>query len=111
MGVEGARFPATVCAVVHHHYSVVDGPRIEEDAVVLSIVIEHPESKESGPVFVCRMHNFDDMTVELFPKGQTPHADAEFRAEAIEAARRHLADNSSEFEQLFEELARRTATS
>jgi hypothetical protein len=55
------------------------------------------------------MHSFDDMTVELFPKGQTPHADAEFRAEAIEAARRHLADNSSQFEELFEELARRDA--
>jgi hypothetical protein len=97
--------------VMNHSYSIVDGPKIEGETVVLRVVVEHPEAEDSGPVFVCRLNNFDDMTVETYPKGQTPQAEGEYRAEAAQAAHTYIAENMGELEALFEELGRRQVAS
>jgi hypothetical protein len=86
---------------------VVDGPSIEDDAVVLRVVVEHPEDEDSGVVFVCRIRSFDDMTVEPFPLGPTPILEGQYRAEAARTAQLFINDNVDDFERLFEELGRR----
>jgi hypothetical protein len=91
--------------------TIVDEPRIEGDAVVVRVVHEDPAEENSGRVFVCRMTAFDTISVEPFPKGQTPHPSGEHRRQAAEAVRKYAEENLSRFEELFEELARRQASS
>ncbi|HTM43976.1 MAG TPA: hypothetical protein VL137_03420 [Polyangiaceae bacterium] len=99
--------PAKYARRMSHRSAVVDGPSIEDDAVVLRVVVEHPEAEDSGVVFVCRVRSFDDMTVEAFPLGQTPTLEGDYRAEAARTAQSFIDDNVDEFERLFEELGRR----
>jgi hypothetical protein len=94
---------------MRHPTSIVDGPKIEDDTVVLRVVVEHPELEDSGAVFVCRYRDFADLSVEAFPVGQTPQAEAEYRAEAVRAAQVYVDAHLGEMEELFEELARRTS--
>ena len=90
-----------------HRCSVVDGPKIEDDAVVLRVVVQHAEVEDSGAIFVCRLKNFSDMTVEAFPPEQTQQTDGEYRAEAARGAQAFVDSNVDEFERFFEELTRR----
>jgi len=94
---------------MNDHCSIVDGPSIEDNAVVLRVIVRDPEGLDGGPVFVCRLKSFTDLTVELFPEGQTPIAEADFRADAAKAAKKYLAENLGTIEHLFAELERRQA--
>lgn len=87
--------------------TIVDEPKIEDDAVVLRVVHEDPDIEDAGRVFVCRMTSFDSMTVEEFPKGSTPNPEGEYRAEAAEAAREYLEENRDKMRTLFYELSRK----
>lgn len=87
--------------------SIVDEPVIEDDAVVVRVILQDPAAEDSGRVIICRMTRFDEMTVETFPAGQTPHEEGEHRAEAAEFAKAYANENLDRFEELFEELARR----
>jgi hypothetical protein len=79
-------------------------PEIEDDAVVLRIVVEDPDGEDSGGVFVCRLRGFGSVTVERFPRDQSPVADGRLRAIAAITAMRHAVENHDAFESLFAAL-------
>lgn len=90
---------------------IVDGPSIEGNAVVLRLIVRDPEVSDGGPVFVCKLKSFTNITVEEFPAGQTPPAEADLRAHAATAAKKYMEENVGELENLFGEIERRQALS
>jgi hypothetical protein len=84
--------------------SVVSEPELEDGAIVLRVVVEDPALEDPGGVFVCRLKDYGTITVETFPRGQTPSSDAEHRVEAAAAALRHAIDNRDQFDALFARL-------
>jgi hypothetical protein len=100
--------PLATLALMHNqHCSIVDGPSIEDNAVVFRMIVRDPEVAGSGPVFVCKLKSFTDISVEEFPEGQTPPAEADLRAHAATAAKKYLEEHVGEMEHLFAELERR----
>jgi hypothetical protein len=84
--------------------NVVDPPEIEDDAVVVRVAVEDPAREDSGGVFICRLRDYGNVTVETFPRGLTPSSDAEYRVEAAAAALRHMLDNRELYDELFARL-------
>jgi hypothetical protein len=101
--------PFANLVVMNEHCSIVDGPGIEGDAVVLRVIVRDPAMLNGGPVFVCKLRSFTEITVEQFPQGQTPPADADLRADAAKAAKKYMEENIGDIEHLFAELERRQA--
>src|SRR5882672_3963823 len=85
--------------------SVVSEPEIDGGAVVLRVIVEDEALPDQGGVFVCRMKDYGSITVERFPRGQTPSSEGEDRVEAAAAAMRHALDNRDQFDALFARLA------
>jgi hypothetical protein len=81
---------------------VLGEPEIEGGEVVLRIAVDDARSDEGG-MFICRMTDFDTISVEPF-LSQTPNPDAESRVAAATAARRHARENREQFEMLFAKL-------
>jgi hypothetical protein len=73
------------------------------------MIVRDPEVSDSGPVFVCKLKSFTDISVEEFPEGQTPPAEADLRARAATAAKKYIEENVGEIEHLFDEIERRRA--
>jgi hypothetical protein len=78
---------------------VTTPPAIEDGCVVFSIV-----HNNTGRVFRCEMRDFDDVNITGVPRGATPWADGEIRAQVAEAALEHAQNNHKEFRGLFEQL-------
>jgi hypothetical protein len=79
---------------------VTTPPALEEGKVVFSVV-----HNGTGRVFRCEMKDFDDVSVTGMPRGATPWADGDIRAEVAEEAVEHAQRNHMEFRLLFEKLA------
>jgi riboflavin-specific deaminase-like protein len=84
--------------------NIASEPEIDAGTVVLRVVVENPDEGETGSVFVCRMHGFEDVTVEAFPEGLAAAASGESRAAAAEAVHQYAIENRERLAGLFAAL-------
>jgi hypothetical protein len=84
--------------------TVESEPEIDGDAVVLRIAIEATSELDSGGIFVCRLKDFGDISVERLLRDQAPGADGRYRALAAIAAMEYAAENHDVFENLFAKI-------
>ena len=84
--------------------TVESEPEIDGDAVVLRVAIEDPAADDSGGIFVCRLKDFGDISVERFLRDQAPGADGRLRALAAITAMEYAAENHDVFARLFATL-------
>jgi len=84
--------------------AVVGEPEIDGEHVIVRIAVEDPAQEDTGGLFVCRLRDYGDVSVETFPRGLTPPSEGEYRAEAAAAAIRHALENRELFDELFAQL-------